>query len=67
MTRGIGPERVIDAVGVDAERGPGADDESFDREVADLAPSRAPEFDRREAGWLKVELVPAAARASRPA
>jgi threonine dehydrogenase-like Zn-dependent dehydrogenase len=43
MTRGIGPERVIDAVGVDANRPPDADDEEFEEAVEQLAPEHAPE------------------------
>jgi threonine dehydrogenase-like Zn-dependent dehydrogenase len=43
MTRGIGPDRVIDAVGVDANRPPGADDEGFEQAIDELAPERAPE------------------------
>lgn len=42
MTRGIGPDRVIDAVGVDAERRPGADDEEFEQAIEQLVPERAP-------------------------
>lgn len=41
MTRGIGPDRVIDAVGVDANRGPGADDEKFEDAIDQLVPERA--------------------------
>jgi threonine dehydrogenase-like Zn-dependent dehydrogenase len=43
MTRGIGADRVIDAVGVDANRPPDADDVEFEEEIANLAPRRAPE------------------------
>jgi threonine dehydrogenase-like Zn-dependent dehydrogenase len=43
MTRAIGPDRVIDAVGVDANRPPEADDELFERVIDQLAPERAPE------------------------
>jgi threonine dehydrogenase-like Zn-dependent dehydrogenase len=42
MTRGIGPDRVIDAVGVDAERSPDADDEEFEQAIDQLVPERAP-------------------------
>lgn len=41
MTRGIGVDRVIDAVGVDANRGPGADDEKFEDAIDQLVPERA--------------------------
>jgi threonine dehydrogenase-like Zn-dependent dehydrogenase len=41
MTLGIGVDRVIDAVGVDAERGPDADDDEFDQAVEQLVPERA--------------------------
>jgi threonine dehydrogenase-like Zn-dependent dehydrogenase len=40
MTRGIGPDRVIDAVGVDANRGPDADDEQFEQAIEKLVPER---------------------------
>ena len=43
MTRGIGPDRVIDAVGVDANRPPEADDEEFEQAIEQLVPDRAPE------------------------
>ena len=43
MTRGIGPDRVIDAVGVDANRTPEADDEEFEEAIDRLVPDRAPE------------------------
>jgi threonine dehydrogenase-like Zn-dependent dehydrogenase len=43
MTRGIGPDRVIDAVGVDANRPPEADDEKFEDAIEQLVPERAPE------------------------
>jgi threonine dehydrogenase-like Zn-dependent dehydrogenase len=43
MTRGIGPDRVIDAVGVDANRPPEADDEEFEQAIEQLAPDRVPE------------------------
>jgi threonine dehydrogenase-like Zn-dependent dehydrogenase len=43
MTRGIGPDRVIDAVGVDANRPPEADDEQFEQAIEQLVPERAPE------------------------
>jgi threonine dehydrogenase-like Zn-dependent dehydrogenase len=43
MTRGIGPDRVIDAVGVDANRPPESDDEEFEQAIERLAPQRAPE------------------------
>jgi len=43
MTRGIGPDRVIDAVGVDANRPPEADDEKFEDAIEQLVPDRAPE------------------------
>jgi threonine dehydrogenase-like Zn-dependent dehydrogenase len=42
MTRGIGPDRVIDAVGVDAERSPQADGEEFEQAIERLVPERAP-------------------------
>jgi threonine dehydrogenase-like Zn-dependent dehydrogenase len=41
MTRGIGPDRVIDAVGVDANRGPGSDDEKHEQARDEIAPDRA--------------------------
>jgi threonine dehydrogenase-like Zn-dependent dehydrogenase len=40
MTRGIGPDRVIDAVGVDANRPPGDGAASFERERDAIAPER---------------------------
>ena len=40
MTREIGPDRVIDAVGVDANRAPNADDERFDQAIEQLVPER---------------------------
>src|SRR3954465_11214134 len=43
MTRGIGVDRVIDAVGVDANRPPEADDEEFEQAIEQLVPERAPE------------------------
>jgi threonine dehydrogenase-like Zn-dependent dehydrogenase len=43
MTRGIGPDRVIDAVGVDANRTAEADDEEFEQAIDRLVPERAPE------------------------
>jgi threonine dehydrogenase-like Zn-dependent dehydrogenase len=43
MTRGTGPDRVIDAVGVDAERSPDADAEEFEQVIEQLVPERAPE------------------------
>jgi len=42
MTRGIGPDRVIDAVGVDADRAPGAEDTEFEQTIERLVPERAP-------------------------
>jgi threonine dehydrogenase-like Zn-dependent dehydrogenase len=42
MTRGIGPDRVIDAVGVDANRAPEADDAEFEQAIEQLVPERAP-------------------------
>jgi threonine dehydrogenase-like Zn-dependent dehydrogenase len=58
LTGGIGPDRAIDAVGVDAERphhGPGADrsdrDEgTFRHEVSDVAPTRRPEGENWQPG-----------------
>lgn len=41
MTRGIGPDRVIDAVGIDADRPAGADDERFEHAIEQLVPERA--------------------------
>lgn len=42
LTGGIGPDRVIDAVGVDAERaGNGLDRTRWDEELAEVAPQRA--------------------------
>ena len=43
MTRGIGADRVIDAVGVDAEHPSGADAAEQEEAAEDIAPSRAPE------------------------
>jgi threonine dehydrogenase-like Zn-dependent dehydrogenase len=40
MTRGSGPDRVIDAVGVDANRGPDADDAKFEQAIEELVPER---------------------------
>ena len=40
MTRGIGPDRVVDAVGVDANRGRDADDERFEQAIEQLVPER---------------------------
>ncbi|HWE82025.1 MAG TPA: zinc-dependent alcohol dehydrogenase [Gaiellaceae bacterium] len=45
MTRGVGPDRVIDCVGIDANRRPGEDDERFEEAIAQLVPERA------ENGW----------------
>jgi threonine dehydrogenase-like Zn-dependent dehydrogenase len=42
MTRGTGPDRVIDAVGVDADRAPEADDAEFEQAIEQLVPDRAP-------------------------
>jgi threonine dehydrogenase-like Zn-dependent dehydrogenase len=50
MTRGIGPDRVIDAVGVDANRGPDADGEKFEQAIEELVPERAPEGDNWQPG-----------------
>ena len=36
MTRGTGPDRVIDAVGVDANRAPEADDAEFEQAIRAL-------------------------------
>ena len=41
MTRGVGVDRVIDAVGVDAEHGPNEDAEEFEQAVDELVPERA--------------------------
>jgi threonine dehydrogenase-like Zn-dependent dehydrogenase len=41
MTRGVGPDRVIDAVGVDANRGADADPEEFEKAIEELVPERA--------------------------
>jgi threonine dehydrogenase-like Zn-dependent dehydrogenase len=41
MTRGVGPDCVIDAVGVDAERGPESDDQKFEEAIEQLVPERA--------------------------
>lgn len=44
MTRGIGPDRVIDAVGVDADRPSGSDQyEDFEQAIDELVPERAPD------------------------
>lgn len=51
MTRDIGPDRVIDAVGVDADRPPGSDQaEEFDRAIEQLVPERAPAGERWQPG-----------------
>jgi threonine dehydrogenase-like Zn-dependent dehydrogenase len=42
MTRGIGPDRVIDAVGVDANRAPEADEAEFEQAIEQLVSERAP-------------------------
>jgi threonine dehydrogenase-like Zn-dependent dehydrogenase len=42
MTRGTGVDRVIDAVGVDANRPPEADDERFEQAIEQLVPERVP-------------------------
>jgi threonine dehydrogenase-like Zn-dependent dehydrogenase len=41
MTRGIGPDRVVDAVGVDAEAKPG-DERDFAQALEQIAPNRNP-------------------------
>jgi threonine dehydrogenase-like Zn-dependent dehydrogenase len=43
MTGGIGPDRVIDAVGVDANRGPGSDDGEAEQEIEEIVSARASE------------------------
>jgi threonine dehydrogenase-like Zn-dependent dehydrogenase len=43
MTRGIGPDRVIDAVGIDANRPPEGDEEEFEAAIDELVPERAPD------------------------
>jgi threonine dehydrogenase-like Zn-dependent dehydrogenase len=50
MTRGIGPDRVIDAVGVDADRGPDANDDEFEQAIDQLVPERAPEGSQWQPG-----------------
>ncbi|PTB22467.1 glutathione-dependent formaldehyde dehydrogenase [Trinickia symbiotica] len=57
LTGGIGVDRVIDAVGVDAERaqrGPsmnGHDGQSFDTELEQVAPQRAAGADKQDGRW----------------
>jgi threonine dehydrogenase-like Zn-dependent dehydrogenase len=43
MTRGAGPDRVIDAVGVDANRPPDADGGEAEQVIEEIAPDRAPD------------------------
>jgi threonine dehydrogenase-like Zn-dependent dehydrogenase len=50
MTRGIGPDRVIDAVGVDANRAPGADGADFEQAIEELAPEHVPKGSRWQPG-----------------
>ena len=50
MTRGIGPDRVIDAVGIDANRPPEGDDEEFEAAIDELVPERAPAGPRWQPG-----------------
>jgi len=50
MTRGIGPDRVIDAVGVDANRAPDADAEIHEETLDEIAPDRAPDGRQWQAG-----------------
>jgi threonine dehydrogenase-like Zn-dependent dehydrogenase len=42
MTRGIGADRVIDAVGVDANRPSDSEEADFEQAIDELAPERAP-------------------------
>jgi threonine dehydrogenase-like Zn-dependent dehydrogenase len=63
LTGGIGADRVIDAVGVDAQRpvsGPAADQdaEQFERETADAAPEAEP----RDGQWVPGDAPSLAAR-----
>jgi threonine dehydrogenase-like Zn-dependent dehydrogenase len=51
MTRGIGPDRVIDAVGIDANRPADSEDaEEFEEAIDRLVPERAPQGDRWQPG-----------------
>jgi threonine dehydrogenase-like Zn-dependent dehydrogenase len=50
MTRGIGPDRVIDDVGVDANRGPDADAETHEETLDEIAPDRVPHGRQWRAG-----------------
>jgi threonine dehydrogenase-like Zn-dependent dehydrogenase len=50
MTRRIGPDRVIDAVGVDANRAPDADAEIHEETLDEIAPDRAPDGRQWQAG-----------------
>jgi threonine dehydrogenase-like Zn-dependent dehydrogenase len=51
MTRGIGPDRVIDAVGIDANRPPDSDQaEDFEQAIDELVPEREPEGDQWQPG-----------------
>jgi threonine dehydrogenase-like Zn-dependent dehydrogenase len=50
MTRGIGPDRVIDAVGVDANRGPESDAEKHDQAREEIAPDRVESGSQWQAG-----------------
>jgi threonine dehydrogenase-like Zn-dependent dehydrogenase len=50
MTRGSGVDRVIDAVGVDANRAPEADEERFEQAIEQLVPERAPEGSQWQPG-----------------
>lgn len=57
FTGGIGVDRVIDAVGVDAERaqgGPASSSDAaraFDAELEQVVPQRAPEADSKDGSW----------------
>lgn len=71
LTRGIGPDRVIDAVGVDAEapeRGPAAEEargkrEQFAQEVDAVAPERSPQDGLWEPGSAPSQALEWATRA----
>jgi threonine dehydrogenase-like Zn-dependent dehydrogenase len=50
MTRGIGPDRVIDAVGVDANRGPESDHGAHQETRDEIAPERVESGSQWQAG-----------------
>jgi threonine dehydrogenase-like Zn-dependent dehydrogenase len=46
LTGGLGPDRVIDAVGIDAESAGSGHDQRFSKEVEEIAPEQPPEGSR---------------------